>query len=884
MTPSKRWLLVSLGAILALCALALALAYVSANFLVEVWWFDSVGYGAYFWQRYLYKYAVFASAGIVFFLIFFLNFWAASRHLGATPQPVASSTGSSFRRYRELIRKFRTGSLGIYTPLSAVLAVVVALPLFREWESFLLYVFAPRTGVADPVYHQDISYYLFSYPIFTLIQNRLLVAFFVLLAGLVFLYWLERRLLARQEARLPRGARIHLGLLILFVFLIEVWDFILQRDGLVYTGDHMPLFYGPGYVEMNVILPLIWMALVALAAAGVAFVYYVNARKGLKVVLVCAGAFAAILGLRYSGAMQQSIQKYLVKPNETAKERPYIENNIAATLAAYGLTGVEIRDFNPQRMLTDLEIPGIKDILRNTPVWDREMLDDVFKQLQELRTYYDFPAVDVDRYTVNNVYQQVFLSARELNYGQVPEGARNWVNSHLSYTHGYGAVMTPAGQGGDEPIVWFLKGIPPESEYGFQIEQPGIYFGQMSNPYVIAPNGAGEIDYPKGSANVMTSYRGKGGVPVHSLLRRFIFAVYYQDRNILFTSNTTPDSRMLFRQNITERIRDLTPFLALDGDPYLVVTPKRFYWIQDAYTTSDRYPASAPTQLQGRTVNYVRNAVKVVLDAYDGSVDYYVFDPKDPIITAYSRIYPGLFKEAGSMPDELKRHVRYPQDIFELQMSVYNKYHQTDPEVFYQYEDVWEFARTYAGREPVGIKPYYVTLDLVQPGKFEFLSLLPLSPKGRDNLRALALVECDPAHYGKIIVYNFPKGDLVYGPSQIYALINQDTKISEQFTLWDQAGSQVARGKMIILPISGVILYIQPVYLVSSTQLKIPELKRLIVSQGQMVVMEPSLEDSYAKLRDRIRTEVERVDKRFAPLLPGAPPAGTPPAGAQEAK
>jgi uncharacterized protein len=872
MNKWKRWAAALIGIVLASGVIVFVTSLLSSTYLVDYWWFESLGYKYYFWERNLYQYAVLVSVSIAFFLIFFLNFWIASRFLGTNVQPDAKvRTASSLKDYRELFKMFRTGSMWIYTPLSIILAIAVALPLYDRWEAFLLYVFAPHAGMADPVFQKDISYYLFSYPIYTMIQRHLLMAFSILLVSILILYLLERRILSKQEKRIPRGARIHLSVLVLLIFLIEIWDFILQRYSLLYSTDHLPLFYGAGWVEMNIVIWLIWVALAFLAGAAFSFIYLVNTHKGAKVFVVFAVAFVLATLIRYSDFLPHTFQKYVVKPNEISKEHTYIDNNIKSTLAAYRLDNVEIRDFTPERIPSDITIPNIQTILRNTPVWDGELLDAVYKQLQELRTYYDFPAVDVDRYTVNDVYQQVFLSGREITQAQIPEGARNWVNEHLTYTHGYGAVMTPAGQGGDEPMVWFIRGIPPESDYGFKTEQPGIYFGQIANSYVIAPNESGEIDYPKGASNEMTSYKGKGGIPVHSLFKRFIFSVYFKERNILFTSKTNEKSRIIFRQNIRERIRTLAPYLAMDKDPYLVVTPQKLYWIQDAYTASNNYPLSMPSKTPAGELNYIRNSVKIVVDAYDGDVNFYIFDPKDPIIQAYSRIYPGVFQEAEQMPKELQPHVRYPQDVFDIQMAIYKKYHQTDPEVFYQYEDLWEFAKTYKGKEASEIKPYYLTLDLVQPDRFDFLLLLPMSPSGRDNLRALTLVGCDRPHYGKIIVYNFPKGELIYGPSQIYALINQDTKVSEQFTLWDQAGSEVDRGKMIILPIGKVILYIQPVYLKSATRLKIPELKRLIVSQGQIVVMEPSLEDSYARLQERIKAEVGRVDKRFAPLLPSIP-------------
>jgi len=885
----KRWLLGCIVSVAALVAIIFALSFFFSHFLVDIWWFDSVGYQAYFWQRTLYRYAVLGAVSVFFFLVFFLNFWVASRFLGAAVPP-KTSTAASLKSYRHLLRGFRTGSMWVYTPISIILAVVIALPLYERWEAFLLYLFSPGAGVADPVYGKDIAYYLFAYPIYTLIQRRLLMAFGVLLASILLLYLIERRVLAREDKHLPAWARIHLNVLVLLVFLIEIWDYLLQRYGLLYSTNHLPLFYGPGYVEMYITWGLIWICLILLACTVISLIYLINTRKGLVTFAAFAVLFALALGARYLDFIPDTVEKYLVKPNEISKERPFIQNNIKSTLSAYRLEDVEIRDFTPERVPSDVSIPDIQAVLRNTPVWDGELLDDVYKQIQQLRTYYDFPSVDVDRYTVNGAYQQVFLSARELNQAQLPAGARNWINEHLSYTHGYGVVMTPAGQGGDEPMVWFLRGIPPESQYGFKIEQPGIYFGQTSNDYVIAPNSAGEIDYPKGSSNVMTSYGGKGGVPLHSILKRFVFSVYFKDRNIFFTSKLVPGSRIIFRHALRERIRALTPYLILDRDPYMVVTGNKLFWIQDAYTASDKYPLSMPFAGHALEGNYIRNSVKIVIDAYDGTIDFYIFDKQDPIIGAYSRIYPGLFRDAGQMPEELKAHVRYPQAIFEIQMAIYAKYHQTDPEVFYQQEDVWQFAKTYRGKESTEIKPYYLTLDLVTPGRFDFLLLLPMSPSGRDNLRSLTLVSSDRPYYGKIIVYNFPKGELVYGPSQIYALINQDTRISEQFTLWDQAGSEVDRGKMIILPIGKVILYIQPVYLKSSTQLKIPELKRLIMSHGQVVIMANSLEEAYAQLQQKIKTEVERVDKRFAPLMQSTPdlsqpsptPSAAPAEGAQQ--
>lgn len=871
----KGWL-VALGATLVGLGIAsLIMAFFFADFLVDLWWFDALGYGLYFWQRLLYRYVIFAGVTLLFFLVFFLNFWVASRYLGTTTPPPSQQKLSSLQAYRDVYKMFRTGSMWVYTPLSLILTIPVALPLFHQWEAFLFYVFGSNTGVKDPVYGKDISYYLFSLPIYNLLFRRLLLAFILLFIGLSILYWLEKRLLSQQEQNLPRGAKWHLNILIFFIFVIGLWGFVLQLYMLLFSTAHQPLFFGPGFVEMRIIVPLIWLSILLLMTTAFSLIYFINTQKGIKYLVLSGVLLFLVLGARYSSFLPSFIEEYLVKPNEVSYEKAYINHNVQATLSAYNLDDVEYRNFSPERLtMEQTPLEQMEPILRNIPVWDGEVLEAVYEQLQQLRTYYVFQEVSVDRYTVRDHYQQVFLAARELNYDQLPAGARNWVNEHLSYTHGYGAVMTPAAQGGGEPMTWFMQGIPPQSDYGIEVKQPAIYYGKAAYQYAIAPNSAGEINYPKGDDNVMTNYTGEGGVPISSLLRKLVFAFYFKERNIFFTTKTHDKSRILIRRNIVERIKALTPFLWLDQSAYLVVTPEKFYWIQDAYVTSDWYPYSAPFSAATGSLNYIRNSAKIVVDAFDGKVSYYISDTEDPIIKAYSQIYPGLFKKMEEMPEQLRRHVRYPRDLFEIQMEVFAKYHQTDPEVYYQQEDTWVFATSQsslASKQAERTRPYYLTLDLIEGDRLDFLLLVPMLPKGRNNLRALPIVGCDAPNYGRIIVYNFPKGELVYGPSQIYALIDQDTTIAQQFTLWNQIGSEVERGQMIILPVGKVILYIQPVYLKSSTQVKIPQLQRLIMSEGQYVVMEESLEQNYARLQDNIHKEQERMQRRFAPV---SSPAG----------
>jgi hypothetical protein len=874
-----RKLVVVGGVFLLLGALFLAGSFLTIDFQVDYWWFDSLGYAFYFIQRLLYRYLVFLGVTALFFCIFFFNFWIASRYLGTGSLPDEEAKTQS-KTYQKVLGMFRTGSMLVYTPVSLLLGIAIALPLFEHWEAFLLFVFGPKAAILDPVYGKDISYYLFSFPIYSLLQKRIVASFALLSAGVFFLYWLEHRLLKAQEQGLHKGAKIHICFLVLAVFVIEIWDFFLQRHGLLYTSIYEPLFSGPGYTEMQIILPFIYACIFLLAVTGISLVYYILARRGIRTVIVSAILFSLALGARYSEKLPKAANDYWVNPNAISKQTPYLINNIDATLSAYNLKGVETRQVTPTVVPEGMDEKMVQGILRNIPVWDGDLLNDVYEQLQELRTYYDFTKVDVSHFNVWGNNQQVFLAVREMNTAELSKGARNWVNDHLVYTHGYGAVMTPAGQGGDEPMTWFLKGIPLESDFGFKVEQPAVYFGMLEYyPYVIVPNDAGELGYPKGDANVTENYDGSQGVLINSAFRKLMFAYFLKDTDIFFTSKTNENSRILFRRNIQERIREITPYLTLDNDPYAVVTTSNLYWIQDGYTTSKYYPNSAYHSIGNDRINYIRNSVKIVVNAYNGMVDYYIFDPRDPVINAYRRMYPGLFKDESEMPPEIRSQVKYPQDIFDIQMSIYAKYHQTDPEVFYQQEDVWDIGiPEIVSENKRATRSYYLTLDMIEPNRFDFVLVSPIMPKGRANLRAMALAGSDESSYGKLIVYSFPKGELVYGPAQINSLINQDTMVSQQFTLWDQVGSQVARGNMIIFPIGKMLVYIQPVYLKSSTSLKIPELKRLIMTQGQVVVMEKSLEEAYVKMIERVKAETGRIDRRFAPLISEPRPAASPPA------
>ena len=847
----------------------LSIVYVVGK-LVDIWWYASLGYEFYFWQRLFYRYAILIAVTLVFSGFFFLNLHIASRVL-RDPDDPAGPHPADLPAYAKLYHRYRRGSLLISIPLALGLAILVAMPIFRQWEMFLFYIFGPSAGVSEPIFGKDVAYFLFSFPIYRMVQGPLLAACLILFLGLSLQYWTEHRLLVQQERHLPSGAKWHLSIVLVVIFLIESWDFILQRNELVYQAGNAPLFYGPGFIDMNFTLPLIWLQLALLTASIFCLVLTIHYNKGFKWFAGLLVGFFVVVGAKHAPLLPELIQKYIVKPNEFVRQEPYIADNIQSTLHAYRLENVEMRNITPGTKLPHYENPRVKNVLDNIPLWESHVFKPLVDHLQDLRPYYTFSTVTIDRYNVDGKYSQVLVSPRELDYQHLPGGADNWINRHLTYTHGYGAAMAPANQRGGDPMLWFMHDIPILSDYGMTTQQPEIYYGLKTESYVIAPNSTGEMGYPKGNDNVTVNYQGKGGVPFASLLRRTVFSWYFQERNLLFTTRTTDQSKILFRRNIIERIRTLTPFLRLDSTPYMVVNSRGIFWIQDAYTTSNWYPDAAPIEFKGTRLNYIRNSVKIVVDAYNGTVDYYIFDRQDPIVQAYNRIYPGLLKDKSEMPADILEHIRYPRDFFDIQMRIYTKYHQTDPKVFYQQEDVWTYAEVVAKEADTTMRPRYMTLNLFHPDKLDFLLLMQMSPMGNTNLRAMAFAGCDVANYGRLVVYSFPKGELVFSPTQTYAIINEDPDIANQFTLWDQSGSKIIHGRVNILPIDDAIFYIQPIFLKSAYEVQIPELQRIIVSEGQSAVMESSIQKAYKKLLQKTGVKMEQEDLRYPLVAPEEP-------------
>ncbi|KVS38431.1 UPF0182 family protein [Burkholderia ubonensis] len=841
--------------------------------LVDWLWFASVGYASVFWTILLTR-----------VLLFVVAFAASAATIGAsgllahryaTRIEIWQVEEALSTRAEEAVRALAGQVLAripwrfVIAVAAAVLALAIAGNEMSNWPIALRFVHQVPFGERDPIFGEDIGFYLFSLPAWIAIRNWLLqlLVCSALVAGAV--YWLRGDLVLRAPKGMASAAAVHGSVLLALLFLLKAWSWWLDRFLLLY--DNNDVVVGAGYTDVHVVLPVLWLLIgVAIAAAAA---LAVNLRRpgyrlpAAAALLVFGGGFA--LGVVYPALFQ----RFYVKPSELQLETPYLAHNIALTRQAYGLTRIAVQPFDAGQGLNPAALQANRATIDNIRLWDAQPLMDTYAQLQEIRTYYKFFSVDIDRYTLASGYRQVMLSARELEPAMLAGNARTWVNLHLLFTHGNGVVMSPVTEKSAEGLPsLYLRDIPPVADGGPAISEPRVYFGEGEQGYVIVKGSVPEFDYPKGDGNVYTTYGGRDGVAIGGIARRSLFAWQFDDPNILLTRYVTRDSRILFHRNIRDRIRTIAPFLSLDHDPYPVVSNGRVFWIQDAYTTSRWFPYAPPGVGDGD--NYIRNAVKVVVDAYNGTVDFYVSDPADPLVRTYARIFPGMFKPLAAMPQDLRRHVRYPEDLFLIQANLYRAYHMDTPEVFYNREDLWQFPRELSdidGGDAAGTRmaPYYTMMRLPGDAGAEFVLMLPMVPSQRENMIAWLAARCDPPEYGKLIVYTFPKDKLVYGPFQIEARIQQSTEISQQISLWNQMGSRVIRGHLVVVPIEHSILYVSPLYLRAASG-QLPELKRVIAAYGERVVMEDTLSAALAALFKETASA-------------GAPPPGAADARAREA-
>ena len=839
--------------------LFVAFHFVFIDLFVDLWWYESLKLETYFWLRLLYKFFLSGGVTLLFFSIFFFHFWIASRYLGINATNETFNNLESRRSFQRFADIFMNGSAKVYTPISLALAIFIAIPFYNQWEDALLFFFGRDSGISETVYGNDVSFYMLSYPTFILIQKELLITAILLFFSIGLLYWLEHVFIPNQSKEYPLGVKVHLSILMGFVAAFVVWGFMLDRFNLLYTNTHEPIFYGPGFVEIRYQLPLIWLEIITFIATALsAGLFIFSEQHRVKApFLISLSVFIVAIVLPRIELIPNLVHKYIVNPNPVKTNKPFMQQNIDATLSAYDLKNINVVDQSIKLNATeDIDTWGTQKRFENIPVWDREFIIDSYKQLQEIRPYYKILSVDEDRYFVLDHTRQVNLAAREVNTSKLPPEAQNWENIHLRYTHGYGAAVTPAAQDANKPLVWYLRDLNMNSDVGFKVEHPDIYYGLEHYEYAIVPNKLNIEAIAGSDPSVTLEYHGEGGIPISSLFRKGLLSFYFKDEKIFLSTNISTQSKIKIRRNITERIHTLAPFLHLDKDPYLVINSDRFYWIQDAYTISNKYPDSKPSGhdfLDGKqNFNYIRNSVKIVVDAYDGDVDFYISDPSDAIIKAYDNAYPGLFKNLDEMPVDLKKHLRYPRDLYYLQMKMYAKYHQQSPELFYEQAETWAQAKVRG--EPV--QPYYQTMDFGNCNDSEeFVLIEPMTPVNRSNLSMIGVAgtmdkkTCgDTSYKPGITIYKFGKDIQVNGPAQIEALTQQDPEISAQFTLWGQYGSVVEMGRMIILPMGHTVLYVQPIYIASAKD-KMPQLTRIIVSIGNETIMDTTLWSAFNRLK-----------------------------------
>ncbi|GAB4460117.1 MAG: UPF0182 family protein [Anaerolineae bacterium] len=762
-----------------------------------------------------------------------------------------------------------------------LLAWLVGTAASTSWLMVLRFLNRQSFNLADPVFGQDAGFYIFTLPFLTFVQTWLLIALFLSLLGAVGVYALaqQNNITEGRVVVLPH-VQLHLSVLGALIFFTFAWGHWLDMFDLMYSPRGVA--FGASYTDVNVSLPALWVMVAVALATGVILLINILLRKQ---ALSLGAIFIWILvGIIGTGVVPGIVQRYIVEPNELAREAPFIENNIEFTNFAYGLNQIQERDFPSVEPLTPAMVAEEGLFLKNIRLWDYRPLQQTYQQIQAIRLYYRFYDVDLDRYIVNGEMRQVALAARELDKSQLQ--SPTWVNQKLQFTHGYGVVVNPVNEVTREglPRLW-VKDLPPVTVFDdLAINRPEIYYGEGTNDYVFVNTTEREFNYPSGDQNVFSSYEGTGGVVMDNPLKKLAFAVRLSDLNMLLSQEFTNDSRVMLHRDITSRVREVAPFLQYDRDPYLVInqTDGRLYWIQDAYTTSDSFPYAEPFG----GLNYIRNSVKVVIDAYNGSMDFYVVDDSDPLLQAYQLIFPNLFTPGSQIPGWIRAQFRYPEDMFRLQSELYRTYHMQDVNTFYNKEDLWQVPNeTFAGNtQPV--EPYYVVLKLPGEEESEFALIQPFTPNNKDNLIAWMAARSDGENYGQLVVFRFPKQELIFGPLQIEGRIDQNPEISAQITLWDQGGSEVIRGNLLVLPIGNSLLYVEPLYLRAENG-QIPELKRVILASGDSIVMRETLAEALEALFaeqgasfEQAAADDARDSATTAPPAEAPSPAATPLPGA----
>jgi len=845
-----------------LIAVIAVLAFVLPNAVelaTDWWWFEEVGHRQVLTTT-LGLQAMLGTGTLVAALAWLVaHVRLAGRTLPVHPQEVSTPEGLTMR----LPARREAETLG--TVLAAGAAVIAALFAASTWPQVLAWREGEAFGVADPILGHDVAFYVFTLPILEQARSLAFALVGLALAGAGALYLLGGQVaITPFGVRLGERARRHLGLLLALVLVLVAAGAWLDRPRTLLTPTG--IIRGAGYTDVHARLPFALAEMAAaLVGAGLAAAWAFTGRHVAAIAAAVLYGLVVVAGQLYA----TGLQRFVVGPNEQVREAPYIQHNIEATRRAFALDRIVQRSLTGDAELTRADIDRNRATLDNVRLWDHQPLLETFGQIQEIRTYYDFIAVDNDRYEIDGQLRQVMLSARELNPASLPN--RTWVNERLTFTHGHGLTLGPVNQVTTEGLpVLFVRDLPPVSTVNLPVTEPSLYFGELSNEYAIVRTRAREFHYPKGDDNVFSTYDGRGGIVLDSLWKKLAFAVRFRNYQLLLSDDITPESRLLFDRQIARRARKIAPFLTFDDDPYLVVDGGRLYWMLDAYTVTERYPYASEGAAR---VSYIRNAAKVVIDAYHGTTTFYLAEPDDPIVRAYAGAFPTLFTPLAEMPAGLRRHVRYPEGIFALQAAVYSTYHMTSPAVFYNKEDQWEVPSIDSAGQAQRMSPYYTIMKLPGEARAEFIQMLPFTPRRRDNLASWLVARSDGDRYGQLMAFEFPKQKLIFGPRQVVARINQDQVIAPQITLWNQQGSEVIQGTLMVIPIEESLLYVRPMYLRAQAG-RIPELTRVIVAYQNSIVMDRTLDAALARLFSPEAVAARRAQPKDA-TLPAAAPVET---------
>lgn len=799
---------------------------------VDFLWFQSMGPTTVFWVTLITGPLTKLIAGVTIALFFLVNLWFALK---------------SFDRVKLVDDQWvDVPKKAVLLPglaAAAFLAFILASGFSVDWTVIQQFLHRISVGTVDPFFKKDLGYYLFSFPFYQQINNLLQITAFLGLAGTALIYFLAKAFWKQGNSwELWHPAKIHLTILTILFLAAKMWGYSLGKFGLLYQEN--PLLTGINYTAANARIAgltfLTWF-LVAVILVLIISMF----RKGTKLLifsLVTWIACSFILNSLYPGF----IQTFIVKPNEFVRETDYLRNHINSTRQAYGLDHVKLRTFTPQEKNNSLDInnPSLTDLR----LWDHRPLKSSYNQLQSIRPYYQFQDIDIDRYASATGQQQVMISARELYTDRLSDQAQTWINLHLTYTHGYGFAANQVSEFSNQgQPIFIAKDLPPEHSSAFpdlQVREPRIYYGEATNDYSIVNTNTSEFDFPQGDTNLTTRYQGKNGIRLNSPLNKLLLAMHFGDINFLISPQLTDESRVLMNRNILTRVSKLAPFLRFDRDPYLVVSKGKLYWFLDAYTTSTFYPYAKYYQDETESLNYIRNSVKVVIDAYNGEVNYYVIDSTDPLIRVWQKIFPHLLKSLSSLSPDLRRHFRYPEYLMAIQRDMLLQYHMTDPKTFYEKEDYWAVP---IHNQDETFEPYYVTLKLPDETQNEFVMMQPFSPRSKQNLISWLIARCDGTNYGKLELYNLPKDENIYGPAQIDSRINQDQTISQLITLWNQHQSRVIWGNLLIIPIDNSILYLKPLFMEAS-QGQQAELKKVVMVYQNQVLIGDTVADALSKI------------------------------------